>query len=207
MSDNLKQTAKDAQHEAEKAADHAQERAEANAEGLKGRAKGWADQGRAEVEDRVYGARDYAAGETEKLAGNLRDAADDMSEGSYQERFVGQFAKTLNSAADNLRDTEISDVVEDLSNFARRNPLAFLGGAALVGFAASRFAKATHEDDFGAVGEPPAGYSPDGPSVDVSPEVQPDPLGARPATPPTSASPAVGGVGDPASYKPAGGPK
>jgi hypothetical protein len=38
----------------------------------------------------------------------------------------------------------------DISDYARRNPLVFLGGAALVGFALTRFAKATSE---------PAGYT------------------------------------------------
>ena len=90
--------------------------------------------------DRAKGA---AASEMSSIADSLRKAAQDMREGSPQERTLGQIAETLADASEAIRDRDMSEIAGDVSAFARRNPMAFLGGAALAGFAATRFAKAS----------------------------------------------------------------
>ncbi|WP_088622978.1 hypothetical protein [Oceanicola sp. 22II-s10i] len=101
------------------------------------------------------GVKNHAASETSKMAEALRAAASDLQDGSIQERLVGRLAENVADAADGLRDRDIDDIGRDFSEYARRNPLFFLGGAALVGFAAGRFLKATGGHDDGGYGPQP----------------------------------------------------
>lgn len=88
-------------------------------------------------------AKSSVADEVSGVASALRTAADEMRNGSPQERTFGQMAEGLADASDALRDKDLGTMVDDVTQFARKNPLLFLGGAALVGFAATRFAKAS----------------------------------------------------------------
>jgi hypothetical protein len=88
-------------------------------------------------------AKGALAGEVKDVASALRTAADEMRDGSPQERTFSQIADGLADASEAMRNKDLGEVVGTLNDFARRNPLAFLGGAALLGFAATRFAKAS----------------------------------------------------------------
>jgi len=96
-------------------------------------------------------AQTGAADEVKDVASALRSAAEDMRSGSPQERTFSQIADGLADMSDAMRDKDMGEIVGELGDFGRRNPLAFLGGAALLGFAATRFAKAsggrTHHSD------------------------------------------------------------
>ncbi|GGA17455.1 hypothetical protein [Neptunicoccus cionae] len=94
-------------------------------------------------------AKSSVADEVSGVASALRTAADEMRNGSPQERTFGQMAEGLADASDALRDKDLGTMVEDVTQFARKNPLLFLGGAALVGFAATRFAKASGDTNHG----------------------------------------------------------
>lgn len=88
-------------------------------------------------------AKSSVADEVSGVASALRTAAEEMRSGSPQERTFGQIAEGLADASDAMREKDLSTMVQDVSAFARKNPLVFLGGAALIGFAATRFAKAS----------------------------------------------------------------
>jgi hypothetical protein len=90
--------------------------------------------------------RDQAADETDKVASALRRASRDLNAGSPQEKFVGQIADGVADAADRMRGMSLDEAARETAAFARRHPAAFLGGAALLGFAAARFLKATTDD-------------------------------------------------------------
>jgi hypothetical protein len=94
------------------------------------------------------------ANEVSGVASALRTAAEEMRSGSPQERTFGQIAEGLADASDALREKDLSTMVEDVTKFARKNPLVFLGGAALIGIAATRFAKASEEADTAAPSQP-----------------------------------------------------
>jgi predicted amidohydrolase YtcJ len=94
------------------------------------------------------------ANEVSGVASALRTAAEEMRSGSPQERTFGQIAEGLADASDALREKDLSTMVEDVTKFARKNPLVFLGGAALIGFAATRFAKASEEVDTATPSQP-----------------------------------------------------
>ena len=89
-------------------------------------------------------AKSSVADEMSGVASALRTAASEMRNGSPQERTFGQIAESLADASDAVRGKDLSTMVHDVTAFARANPLVFLGGAALVGFAATRFAKASN---------------------------------------------------------------
>jgi hypothetical protein len=120
--------------------------------------KGVADTARETVSDAADAARGMAAEQTERaksavaeevssVAHALRTAADDLREGSAQERTFAQIADTLADTAEAIRDKDLGEMMQEATAIARRHPMTFLGGAALLGFTAMRFAKASREGD------------------------------------------------------------
>ncbi len=107
-------------------------------------AYGRISEGAAEQSEQV---KDGAASEMENISSALRSAADKSRAGSPQERTFGQAAEALADFSDMVRNKDLGEMLSDVNGFARRNPLAFLGGAALLGFAATRFAKASSTPD------------------------------------------------------------
>ncbi len=133
---NLSETGREAGKDAKQSAERLAEDARATAEKLSGRA-------RDEAWSQAERARSGVATEMSGIADALRRAAQEMRSGSPQERTFGQIAESLADASDTIRDRDVGELANEVSRFARRNPLAFLGGAALAGFAATRFAKAS----------------------------------------------------------------
>lgn len=123
------------------------------AQTVKETARDYAERAKDEVQARAEEYRGYAATEAGRVASALRRASHDLSSGSPQERFIGQIADGVADAADRMRSMTLTDVARDTNDFARRNPAAFLGGAALLGFAVARFVKASARDE--ATGLPP----------------------------------------------------
>jgi gas vesicle protein len=120
--------------------------------------KGMADTARQSASDAAEAARGMAAEQTERaksavaeevssVAHALRTAADDLREGSAQERTFAQIADTLADTAEAIRDKDLCQMMQEATDIARRHPMTFLGGAALLGFTAMRFAKASGESD------------------------------------------------------------
>lgn len=110
---------------------------------VKKRAHNAADNAATEAADYADQAKGAAAGEVKDVASALRTAAHEMRSGSPQERTFSQIADSLADASDSIRDKDLGEMVGSVSDFAKRNPLVFLGSAALIGFAATRFAKAS----------------------------------------------------------------
>jgi hypothetical protein len=78
------------------------------------------------------------------LAHATRRVADDL-EGTSPEiaRHVRTAADSIEGVADSLRQRSVGDLLQDASTFARQQPAAFFGAAALAGFAIARFAKSS----------------------------------------------------------------
>ena len=136
MDQKAKRAAADAKSGAAEFADTARERAREMAEEAKTRAYDYG---------REY--KNEAASETSKIAEALRKAADDLHDGSPQERIFAKLADTVADTADGIRDMELDEMAYAVNDFARRNQAAFLGGAALLGFVAARFMKASARHD------------------------------------------------------------
>ncbi|MBE9606992.1 hypothetical protein IAI18_19180 [Acetobacteraceae bacterium H6797] len=75
-------------------------------------------------------------------------------------------ADSVDGIADSIKERSVGELVDDVSDFARRQPTAFFGAAILAGFALSRFAKSTASTAASSSPRPPAqgtapGWAPD----------------------------------------------
>lgn len=95
---------------------------------------------RAKVEAEV--ARDRAAEEVDKVANAAEAAAGEFDDRSMQARAIEEVARRVDDIAAHVRSTDIDRMARTLGDAARRHPLMFVAGAALAGFAATRFLKA-----------------------------------------------------------------
>jgi hypothetical protein len=85
---------------------------------------------------------DHAAEEVSRTARALEDAASGM-EGGTPQTLLREASRGLTRFADTMRGRSMSELVGEVSDFGRRNPAAFLGAAALAGFALARFGVAS----------------------------------------------------------------
>jgi hypothetical protein len=134
---------------------------------LKARASEAASSVRQEAVHRAEGAKSAIADEMSDVARALRGATGDMRGNATSRRAVDWVADRLEGMSSAMRSRETSQLMNDVSSFARRNPALFIGGAALVGFAISRFAKASSQprhEHWSGMDEDSAAASPSGPS-------------------------------------------
>ena len=95
--------------------------------------------------NRVDAAKETIADQGHKLAENLRTAASDRGE-TVQGRVLDAVAGGVDHVADSLQGRSITAIFSDVQALARRNPGAFVAGAAVVGFALARFLRAGAHD-------------------------------------------------------------
>ncbi|WP_299681479.1 hypothetical protein [uncultured Roseobacter sp.] len=118
-----------------------------------------AEGAKAEASRRADAAKETAASEVGDVASALRRAADEFRDGSPQERTFSQLADGIADVSDTIRGKDLGEMVRDVSDFARRNPAPFLAGAALMGFAAVRFTRASQAEQAQSAGYTPATLS------------------------------------------------
>ncbi len=92
-------------------------------------------------------ARETAAETARERAERVREAGEAFEEDSYAREATDAFADRIDQAARTIRDADLGGMADDLADFARRQPLVFFGGAALLGFAAARMLKASERAD------------------------------------------------------------
>jgi hypothetical protein len=129
--DNLKQTGQEALGAARERADDLQHRA----------AKAVGDMGVA-AQERTEAAKGRAAEEINRTADGLEAAAKDLEGSPLPQDLLREAAGGLRQLSQAVSGRSIGELTSDLSDFARRNPVGFLGGAALAGFAMARFVRA-----------------------------------------------------------------
>ena len=80
----------------------------------------------------------------ERFARNIREAARAFeSEAPFAARGINSAAEYVEDAAEKIRNGSFRDLVDGATDFAKRQPAAFLGISVLAGFAAVRFLKAS----------------------------------------------------------------
>jgi hypothetical protein len=97
------------------------------------KAKGMA----AEQKEFVSHQIEDVAAAVNRVAGELE--ANDASTASY----ARTLADTVNSFSDTLKNKDVDELFGLVEDFGRKQPIAFMGAAALMGFAASRFVMAS----------------------------------------------------------------
>jgi gas vesicle protein len=79
-----------------------------------------------------------------RLAGDIREAARAFeNDVPFAARGINSAAEYVDEAAAKIRDGSFRDLVDGATDFAKRQPAAFLGLSVLAGFAAVRFLKAS----------------------------------------------------------------
>ncbi|MGR3479522.1 hypothetical protein [Salipiger marinus] len=96
-----------------------------------------------QVRDRAEHVKDSVAEDVSSVGDALRTASGELRKGSPQAQIFGSLAEQLAGFSDALRGRDVTEIVGEVSAFGRRNPAAFLGGAALLGFAAVRMVRAS----------------------------------------------------------------
>ena len=121
-----------------------------------------ADIARDKFKDVADAAKDVASGTAEKLeeqarekqrsgadfierfAGNIREASRAFeNDAPFAARGITSAAEYVEDAAEKIRNGSFRDLVDNATDFAKRQPVAFLGISVLAGFAAVRFLKAS----------------------------------------------------------------
>tara|TARA_R110002020_G_scaffold3766_24_gene16654 strand:+ start:5336 stop:5995 length:660 start_codon:yes stop_codon:yes gene_type:complete len=104
--------------------------------------KGATDKAKSFADDQ----KDLAAGQVNGVASAINKVADEL-DGTDQQT-VGRYARDLASGLSGLgktiEDRDVDDLMGMAQDFGRKQPVAFLGAAALAGFVASRFALASN---------------------------------------------------------------
>lgn len=97
---------------------------------------------RSEAEARAETGKEMVSDQGLRLAESLRAApgADDL-----QSRVQNVVASSVADLSEELRQTDLSTLLEGTERFARRHPGAFVAGAAIAGFALARFLRASGE--------------------------------------------------------------
>lgn len=110
------------------------------ADAAKDMASGTVDQLQEETRQQQRTGADFV----ERFAGNIREAARAFeSEAPFAARGINSAAEYVEDAAEKIRNGSFRDVVDGATDFAKRQPAAFLGISVLAGFAAVRFLKAS----------------------------------------------------------------
>lgn len=120
--------------------DTAREKFREAADAAKDAAAGAADSLQDQAREQQQTGADFVG----KLAGNIREAARAFeSDVPFAARGINSAAEYVDQAAEKIRNGSFRDIVDGATDFAKRQPAAFLGLSVLAGFAAVRFLKAS----------------------------------------------------------------
>ena len=110
------------------------------ADAAKDVASGTADQIQGQAREKQRSGADFI----ERFAGNIREAARAFeNDAPFAARGINSAAEYVEDAAEKIRNGSFRDLVDNATDFAKRQPAAFLGISVLAGFAAVRFLRAS----------------------------------------------------------------
>lgn len=89
--------------------------------------------------------KDLAAGQINGVAAAISKVADELDNSDQQTvaRYARDLATGLSSMGKTVEERDVDELMGLAQDFGRKQPVAFLGAAALAGFVASRFALAS----------------------------------------------------------------
>jgi gas vesicle protein len=135
--------------------DKASDMTENSGEKLKEQATGFGDMAKdvaSQASDKLKDTMAETKGAGAEYVGNLaetirRAAKEFDNDLPIAGKYIRKAAAQVDSVSDSLRSGDFSDLIDSAQTFARRQPTAFLGLAALAGFAAVRFLKSSPGTD------------------------------------------------------------
>lgn len=91
----------------------------------------------------------FAADQINQIASALEKVGSELQSGSNGGvgRYVGDLGSSARNFAERVKDKDMSQIAGMVEDFGRRQPLAFLGIAAIAGLAASRFLIASSDSN------------------------------------------------------------
>jgi gas vesicle protein len=120
--------------------DAARDKVKEAADAAKDVASGTVDQFKDQAREQQRSGADFIG----RFAGNIREAARAFeNDAPFAARGINSAAEYVEDAAEKIRNGSFRDLVDGATDFARRQPAAFLGMSVLAGFAAVRFLKAS----------------------------------------------------------------
>ena len=92
--------------------------------------------------------KDKAVEQVEKLSDALGQASARLRDEGQPSlaTYTDQVASSMTSLAEKFRERSVDDLIRETKNLARREPALFLAGSVALGFAISRFFKASSTD-------------------------------------------------------------
>lgn len=101
------------------------------------------DQGQAMFQEQKFAMAEQVSG----LASALHNTAEHLKtqDQKAMAQYTQQAAEGLQRFSQTLKDRDLGSLVSQVENFARHQPGAFIGSAALLGFMAARFLKSSAE--------------------------------------------------------------
>ena len=115
--------------------DMARDKFKEAADAAKDAASGTADQIQGQAREKQRSGADFI----ERFAGNIREAARAFeNDAPFAARGIDSAAEYVEDAAEKIRNGSFRDLVDNATDFAKRQPAAFLGISVLAGFAAVR---------------------------------------------------------------------
>jgi hypothetical protein len=141
-------TADQARDKAQQAGEQVKEKAQQAGEQAKGRVSNEVDRRSTEVGEQATSVADAMRQASQQLREQGKDQAAKPME---------QAAQRVESAGQWLRDADGDQILGDVEDFGRRNPLAVAAGGLAIGFALSRLLKASSRDRYRSAGTRPTG--------------------------------------------------
>ena len=135
------QTAQGAKQAGGRVAHTAMEQGRHVAQETRQKARGMVDQAQAQLQQQVGEQQKRAAGSLHQLGDQLRSMAEGTQQQGMAQDLVHQASGRVQQVADWLDRREPGQALDDVRNFARRHPGAFLTGAAIAGVLAGRLTR------------------------------------------------------------------
>lgn len=98
------------------------------------------------VQDRINTQKHRATDSLESVAQSLRVAGEQLPETNGMSRYMYQAANQVDNLAAFLNNRELTELVDEVEDFARRQPALFVGGAFALGVLGARFLKSSRRN-------------------------------------------------------------
>lgn len=99
---------------------------------------------RGRAEEFAHEQKAFGADQVHGIASAANKAADELEQTSPQlARYVRDAASAADDFSESMRTRKIGDILQDVTDYARREPVVFFGITVAAGFALSRFLKST----------------------------------------------------------------
>lgn len=150
-------------------------------------AKEQISQAASKAEDMADSQKGYAAERVAGIAQAIEKVGAELEQGDNKDvgRMARQMGESVHRFADDIKGRSMGEIAGMAEDFGRRQPLAFLGLAAMAGLAASRFVSASASRQESAPSRAPSYSSNSGvptsaqsPAVSTATPVTPRPTGA-----------------------------